>query len=43
MKEKLTQDAGVSPFGRRNIRGYVVGLTDEPGLRWQRSKRLSGS
>ena len=43
MKEKLTLGMQVYvPFGRRNIRGYVVELTDEPEFEVAKIKEIIG-
>ena len=43
MKEKLTLGMQVYvPFGRRNIKGYVVGLTDEPEFEVAKIKEIIG-
>ena len=43
MKEKLTLGMQVYvPFGRRNIKGYVVELTDEPEFEVAKIKEIIG-
>lgn len=42
MKEKLTRNAVYVPFGKRNIKGYVVELTDEPEFEVAKIKEIIG-
>ena len=43
MKEKLTLGMQVYvPFGKRNIKGYVVELTDEPEFEVAKIKEIIG-